>query len=239
MERRLQIHIRAASPGKQPDWTHRVPNAESYAIIPVMPDEPNRFEQFFSRGSSGDWVYFGYGPDISGRVVGYDEMQWLLNALPILSRWKRWAVGLFSVPLLFLIAGVVNVGAHMPGTETSQWVFERIRFLAALAAFLFLGFIVSHAWIGLQPLTREFARLVTRLQKEDSMGIDKFMKNIGAVNGRLVTCLLMLAVGAIFVPGTVRRETASYFSPFTLIWLWCTYHALAGAFWKPEPEDEP
>ncbi len=203
-----------------------------------MSDDPKIFEQFFRRGSSGDWVYIGYGPDISGRVVGYDEMEWLLGALPTLSKWKRRSVGLFSVPLCWLLAIVLNVVAHMPRSDTAQWFFPRMRIFALIAVGLFLGFVLSHVWLGLQPLTREFARLISKLPKEDSMGIDRFMKNVGAVNGKWVTTLLMLAIGTIFIPGTLIRETMTYFAPFALIWAWCAYHALSGAFWKPSEDDD-
>ena len=202
-----------------------------------MPIDPKIFEQFFRRGSSGDWVYIGYGPDISGRIVGYDEMEWLLAALPTLSAWKRRTVAVFSVPLCWLLAVVLNVVAHLPGTEVGRWFLSRMRFFALIATVLFIGFIVSTAWLALQPLTKEFGRLISSPPKEDSVGIDRFMKNVGAVNGKAVTALLMLGMGAIFLPGVFRADTTAYFSPFAVIWAWCTYHAWSGAMGASDEVD--
>ncbi|MCH8979436.1 MAG: hypothetical protein IH945_09395, partial [Armatimonadetes bacterium] len=61
-----------------------------------MPIDPRAFEQFFLRNSSGDWVYVGYGPGVHGRIVTVHDMDWLMDALPKLSRMKRWTVVLFS-----------------------------------------------------------------------------------------------------------------------------------------------
>ena len=63
------------------------------------------------------------------------------------------------------------------------------------------------------------------------------MRNVGAVNGKAVTALLMLGMGAIFIPGAFRPDTAAYFAPFSLIWAWFAYHAWTGATWTPDDEE--
>lgn len=202
-----------------------------------MPIDPKIFEQFFRRGSSGDWVYIGYGPDITGRVVGFDEMDWLMAALPKLSTWKRKTVAIFSAPMCWILAIALNIAAHLHSTDIWRWFMPKLRFSLLISLILLGGFIISTAWIALQPIAKEFGRLLARLPKEDSIGIDRFLKNVGAVNGRVVTAFLMLGIGAIFIPGVFRIDMTMYFSPITAIWAWCAYHAWQGASWKPEDDD--
>lgn len=204
----------------------------------LKPIEPEFFEQFFRRSSSGDWLYVGYGPDISGRVVSFDEMDWLMGVLPKLSVWKRWTVACFSVPLSWLVGGTLSVYVLAPQSPATRWLFPRMRYFALAALLLFVGFIVSTAFLALQPVTREFGRLLSKLPKEDSIGFDRFLKNMGAVNGPWITFFLMVGLGLIFVPGAFRSDMAAYFFPFSAVWAWCFFHAWRGATWKPGSEEE-
>ena len=119
-----------------------------------MPIDPRTFEQFFLRNSSGDWVYVGYGPGVFGRIVTLRDMDWLMNALPKLSRMKRWTVVLFSGPLTWLVAVVLNIVAHAPATPEAAWIRERFTFIAMTAVTLFALFIVSSVWLSMTPLGR-------------------------------------------------------------------------------------
>ena len=202
-----------------------------------MPIDPARFEQFFRRSSSGDWVYVGYGPDIVGKVVTSYDREWLLEALPKLSIYKRWTVGLFSAPLVWLFALFLNAVTLMPGSPQSRWVFRNREELGMLALFLLFGFLVSTAVLTMHPLAKEFGRLIAKKPKDEPIGVEKFMRNVGAVNGPFVTSFLMFGFGALLVPNAFSPDVWPYFLPFSAGWAWMAWHALAGAFWKPRPDD--
>ena len=203
-----------------------------------MAIDPRAFEQFFLRNSSGDWVYVGYGPGVNGRIVTLSDMDWLMDALPKLSAMKRWTVVLFSAPLTWLVAVVINVVAHAPTTPEAGWIRERFTLIAMTAAALFALFIVSSVWLSMTPLAREFGRLIARLPRDEPLGIERFLRNVGAVNGRFATTFLMCGFGVLVVPGVFSAYTWPFFVPFTGAWLWLAGNVWVGAFWRPGPEDE-
>jgi hypothetical protein len=202
-----------------------------------VPIDPSRFEQFFRRSSSGDWVYVGYGPDIFGKVVSSADREWLLENLPKLSAMKRWTVGLFSAPLVWLLAIFLNTAVLLIGTPYARWVFRRREELAMLALVLLVAFLVGTFLIAIHPIAREFARVIAKKPKEDSIGLEKFFMNLGAVNGRFVTSFLMLGFGALVVPCCFNPDVWYFFAPLALAWAYMAWYAFAGAFWKP-PLDE-
>lgn len=202
-----------------------------------MPIDPARFEQFFRRNSSGDWVYVGYGPDFFGRVVSSYDREWLLEALPKLSRWKRWTVTLFSAPLVWVFAVFMTVVTRFPGTEYAAWFFRNRELIVTTAMLLLLCFLLSTAWIAVQPVAKEFGRVLSKKPKDEPIGMEKFLRNVGAVNGPWVTCFLMTGFGLLVAPGSFG-PLWPYFVPFTLAWMWMAWHASAGALWKPQPDDE-
>jgi hypothetical protein len=203
-----------------------------------MAIDPARFEQFFRRSSSGDWVYVGYGLDPIGRVVSSYDREWLLGALPVLSRWKRVTVVCFSAPFTWVCALVLNTVTHLPGSRASAWVFEHRALIGVTALSLLLLFIVATAVLTAHPTAREFARRLANLPKDDAIGIERFVQNVGAVNGPWVTLFLMSGFGVLLVPGAVSGEMWPYFLPFSLVWVWFAWHMMAGAVWKPSV-DEP
>lgn len=198
-----------------------------------MAIDPVKFQQFFRRNSSGDWVYVGYGPSIYSRLVGVSDMDWLMSALPKLCAWKRWTVMLFSVPLVWLLAFVLNVMAHSPISDRANWIRGWISELSTLALVLFVLFIVSTAVLSALPEAREFGKLMRKLPREEPMGVERFLMNTGAVNGPIVTILLMSGFGYLFVPGVFKAENWPFFLPFAGAWAWMAWHICAGAFWKP------
>ena len=202
-----------------------------------MPIDTARFEQFFRRNSSGDWVYVGYGPDIFGRVVSSYDREWLLGVVGKLSQWKRLTVALFSAPLTWLCAASLNSASFYPFSLLGRWVRHHFSELAVAAITLLALFLVGTALLALHPLAREFGRLLSKLPKDEPIGIERFMRNLGAVNGPWATLFLMSGFGALFLPGTFRGETWPYFSLLSALWLFCAWHSLAGAFWRARPED--
>ncbi len=201
-----------------------------------MPIDPARFEQFFRRNSSGDWVYVGYGPDFFGRVISSYDRDWLLEALPKLCRWKRWTVALFSAPLVWLFAVFMGVVTKLPATDYSSFVFRNREVIAMVALVLLLCFLGSTAVIALQPVAKEFGKVLSGKPKDEPVGVEKFLRNVGAVNGPWVTSFLFLGFGALVTPGAIGPFWP-YFLPFTLAWAWMAWHAWAGALWKPQPDD--
>jgi hypothetical protein len=201
--------------------------------MPAVPSDPSRFEQFFRRSSSGDWVYVGYGPDISGRVVSSADREWLLEALPRLSYYKRWTVSLFSAPLVWLFALFLNTVVMFPGSEQTRWLIRNREEVGKVALFLLLGFLATTALLTMHPLAKEFGRVLAKKPKEDPIGMEKFFQNVGAVNGPFVTTFLMLGFGALVVPGAFSRDMWPYFAPLAAAWLWSAWHAWVGALWKP------
>lgn len=203
-----------------------------------MPIDPRVFEQFFMRNSSGDWVYVGYGPGVYGRIVTMSDMDWLMDALPKLSRMKRWTVVLFSAPLTWLVAVVLNVVAYAPMSPEAGWIRERFPLIATAAIVLLLLFCAGSVWLSMTPLAREFGRLIARLPRDEALGIERFLRNVGAVNGAVVTTLLMGGFGVLVVPGAFRADTWPFFVPFTGAWLWLAGNVWIGAFWRPGPEED-
>ncbi|HXH62247.1 MAG TPA: hypothetical protein VNI20_12940 [Fimbriimonadaceae bacterium] len=203
-----------------------------------MNSEPQVYEQFFRRSSSGDWVYIGYGPDVVGRIVSAYDREWLLENIPTMARWKRWTVGLFSAPLCWLVALIVNGMVRLPGTTYARLFFRNVRALMFVAAVLLALFVVASIWLGLQPLTREFGRLLGKSPKEDPVGVERFMRNLGAVNGPAISLFLVLGIGAIVVPSVFRSDTWFVFLPFSAAWFWFAYNAVIGAFWRPSADEE-
>ncbi len=202
-----------------------------------MPIDPSRFEQFFRRSSSGDWVYVGYGPDIYGKIISSYDREWLLQNLPKLSAMKRWTVGLFSAPLVWLLALFLNTLVMFPVSRMTRWLFRHREEFAILAVMLLLAFIVSTALLAAHPTAREFGRLIAKKPKEDPIGIEKFFKNLGAVNGPWITTFLMGGFGALVVPGCFNPDVWYLFAPLSVGWLYMAWHSMAGAFWKSDPED--
>lgn len=203
-----------------------------------MAIDPRAFEQFFLRSSSGDWVYVGYGPGIFGRVVTPSDMDWLMDALPKLSLMKRWTVVLFSAPLTWLVAVVINIIAHSPTSPQAHWLRERFPIIAWTALALLVLFLASSVWLSLTPLAREFGKLVARLPRDEPLGIERFLRNVGAVLGPVVTTLLMSGFGVLVVPGIFGAGTWPFFVPFTVTWLWLAGNVWVGAFWRPGPDEE-
>ena len=203
-------------------------------LVPMAID-PVKFEQFFRRNSSGDWVYIGYGPSIYSRVIGASDMDWMMAALPKLSAWKRWTVMLFSVPLVWLVAIVLNVIAHEPTSDRAVWIRERIEQIGLLALALLLLFLLATAVLSALPEARAFGKLLARLKRDETLGIERFLKNTGAVNGPLVSTIMMSGFGYLVVPGVFKAENWPLFLPFAGTWAWMAWHILAGAFWKPRP----
>ena len=204
----------------------------------AVPEEPSPYEQFFRRNSSGDWVYVGYGPDIFGRVVSSYDREWLLGALPKLAYWKRWTVALFSAPLTWLFAVFLNIVTLYPGSELTRHLFRRREEIAAAALFLLVAFLLSTAALTMHPLAKEFGKLLSKKPKDEPIGIEKFFRNVGGINGPFVTSFLMLGFGALVVPGSFDDEMWPYFAPLSLAWAWMAWHAWAGAFWKPRDDLE-
>jgi hypothetical protein len=202
-----------------------------------MPSDPSRFEQFFRRNSSGDWVYVGYGPDIFGRIVSSYDREWLLEALPKLAYWKRWTVGLFSAPLTWLCAVFLNTITILPVSRQTRWLFRHREEISLLALGLLLAFILSTTLLTMHPLAKEFAKTISKKPKDESIGVEKMLRNVGAINGPFVTTLLMTGFGVLVVPGVFSEEMWPYFLPFALGWLWMAWNAWAGAFWKPKGDD--
>jgi hypothetical protein len=203
-----------------------------------MPIDPSRFEQFFRRNSSGDWVYVGYGPDVYGRIISSYDREWLLEAMPKLSLWKRWTVGLFSAPLVWIFAVVLTIVTKDPTSEAGRWVFRHREELAAAAVMLLFLFLSATAVLAMQPLAKQFGKVLAKKPKDEPIGIEKFISNVGAVNGPWVTTLLMSGFGLLVVPGVFSPVMWPYFLPFSLAWLWIAWHAWAGAFWEPNPDDD-
>jgi hypothetical protein len=202
----------------------------------LVPIDPSRFEQFFRRNSSGDWVYVGYGPDVYGRVVSAYDREWLLANLPRLSAWKRWTVGLFSAPLVWLFAVFLYFVTSDPLGGPARWLLRRREEAAMLAMVLLLLFLLSSVVLALQPTAKEFGKVLAKKPKDEPIGAEKFMRNVGAVNGPWISAFLMGGFGFLVVPMSFTQWWP-YFVPFSLAWLWMAWHAMAGALWKPEKEE--
>jgi hypothetical protein len=201
-----------------------------------VPTDPSRFEQFFRRNSSGDWVYVGYGPDVYGRVVSSYDREWLLANLPVLSRWKRWTVALFSAPMVWLIAVFLFVLTKFPWTDPYRWLMRRREEVAMLVFVLLLLFLAASVVLALQPTAKEFGRVLAKKPKDEPIGAEKFMRNLGAVNGVFVTAFLMGGFGFLVAP-MCFSQFWPYFVPFTIVWAWTAFHAMAGALWRPGQDE--
>jgi hypothetical protein len=132
---------------------------------------------------------------------------------------------------------VLNTVTHFPGSKGSAWVFEHRTPIGLVALVLLALFVVATALLTMHPTARAFARRLAKLPKDDPIGIERFVQNVGAVNGPWVTLFLMSGFGLLLVPGAVYGPMWPYFLPFSVVWLWFALHMVRGSVWRPGRED--